>query len=277
MRQLFNTKLARWVFNRLYQIPMGATIVQLSRNSIHYTEDGQTFKCKVFQIDLLDFPIFRKVRGFFLLPLGYISKGFAFLLLTDNTATNNKDTHIISPSPTTNDGTSVGMWANSGSGNNYRSLIHFTLPSGSGTISDIKLFLYKGANLGTTLVSMEVHELSRTDWTETGATWNNYKAGSAWTTAGGDFSATVVDSFVKSNSVNLWREWGLYGATSTNPMSITWGSEVHLVVTPSALSSSPDQGENYNTKEAASNKPYIEITYTAGGGTTPPPVFFIFN
>lgn len=72
----------------------------------------------------------------------------------------------------------------------------------------------------------------------------------------------------------IWRQWDLIGAGATNPISgLTWGSTVRLLLLISPESTTPQQAENYNTKEATSNKPYIEITYTSGGGSPTPPPF----
>lgn len=280
MRQLFNTKLALWVFNRLFGIPKGVTIVQLSRNSIHFTEDGQTFKCRTFQRNLLDFPALKKLQTILLFPLAFVSKGFAFLLLTDTASVCNKDAGISQFTPTTNYGNSAttGYVASQTGGDDWRLLLHFTLSSGSGTISAVKLNLYKAGGFGTnTGLNLEVHELSRTNWTEAGVTWNKYDGTNNWTTAGGDFSATIVSALPHTTSNNLYRTWDI-GPGATNPISgLTWGSDVHLIVRYSNTGNNPAQAERFNTDADGSNLPYIEITYTAGGGTTPPPVFFIFN
>lgn len=279
MRYLFNTKLALWFFNRYFGIPIDATIVQLRKDSIHYTHDWNTFKCRHWQVNLLDFEPFKTIKQLLVLPFAYLSKGFAFLLLTDSTATNNKDGQLFVLAPTTNYGTADAMWASCDAGAQFHALIDFTLPSGSGTISAITLNLYKAANGGTnTGVNVEVHEMTR-DWTEAGATWNKYDGTNNWTSAGGDYSSTVVDSLAHTATNNIWRAFDLIGAGATNPISgLTWGSNVKLLLLISPESTTPQQAENYYTKDRASNKPYIEITYTAGGGSpTPPPVFIIFN
>jgi hypothetical protein len=278
MRYLFNTKLALWFFNRYFNIPIDATIVQLSKNSIHYTNDWKTFKCRHWQVNLLEFEPFKTVQKLLILPFAYLSKGFAFLLLTDTTATNGGDTQLLVLAPTTNYGSDAGAWTSCDGGAQFHYLINFTLPSGSGSISSVTLNLYKTTNGGTnTGVNVEVHELTRTDWVEAQATWNIYKTSNNWTTAGGDYSATVVHSIAHTASNNVWRQWHL-GNGATNPISgLTWSSVVNLLLLIAPESTTPQQAENYNTKESASNKPYIEITYTAGGAPTPPPVFIIFN
>lgn len=271
MRYLFNTKIAKLFFSKYFNIPTEATIVQIGKNSIHFTTDGVTYKCRTFQTNFLDHPVLKRIQAAVMLPFALLSKGFAFLLLTDNTATNNKDAGISQYTPTTNYGSNagVGYVASQTGGDDWRFLLHFTLPAGSGTISAVTLNLYQYVSVGTnTALNLEVHELSRTNWTEAGVTWNKYDGTNNWTTAGGDFSATIVHAIAHTNgAVNAYRTWQL-GTGATNPISgLTWGGDVHLIVRFSNTGNNPGQYENFYPKENGSNTPYIEITYTAGSST----------
>lgn len=273
MNLLFRTKVAKRFFNRYFNIPLDSAVVSIGKDNIHFTKDYRTFTCRAWQIPITQFPIFKKIQTIAILPFAFLSKGFAFLLLTDNTATNNKDDAICLALPTNNFGTSdtVGYVASQINNENWRFLLHFTLPSGTGTISSITLNLYtqSGCTGTNTGLSVEVHELTRTNWTENGATWNKYDGTNNWTTAGGDYSTTVVDSLAHSNTVGQWRVWDMIGANATNPISgLTWGSQLHLLLRFSTENNNPNQAENYNTKESASNKPYVEVTYTTGSSTS---------
>ncbi len=55
------------------------------------------------------------------------------------------------------------------------------------------------------------YELTQTGWVELEATWNNYKAGSAWTTAGGDFTTDNGASLVVPASYG-WMNWNVLAA-----------------------------------------------------------------
>ena len=263
MRSLFKTRIARWFFNRYFGIPIDATVVQIGKDNIHFTHDFETFKCRQWQISLADFPVLKRIQTIATIPLAFFTKGFAFLLLTDTTATNDGDTQLFNAAPTTNYGSGTSNWASCDNGGQFHHLIKFTLPSGSGTISSITLNLYKVANGGTdTSTRVEVHEMTQT-WVESEATWNEYSSGNSWSTAGGDYSATVVDDLAHTASNNITRTWDL-GTGATNPIAgLTWESTVDLMLIVTPESTTPQQAENYNSKEAASNKPYIEITYTA--------------
>lgn len=278
MRYLFNTKPALWFFNRYFNLPLDATVVGIGKNSIHFTNDFKTFKCRSFQNNLLDFPVLKRIQQFALIPFALASKGFAFLLLTDTSATNNKDAAISQYTPTTSYGTTtdVGYVASQTGGDDWKFFIHFTLPSGSGTISNVTLNLYRFGGFGTnTGLNLEVREMTRTNWTNA-CTWNKYDGTNNWTLAGGDYSATIVDSIAHNTSNNVWRVWDI-GASATNPIAgLTWGSDVHLAIVFSSSGANPAQAENMRSRDDASNQPYIEITYTAGGAAfTPRTSFFM--
>jgi hypothetical protein len=66
------------------------------------------------------------------------------------------------------------------------------LPAGS-TVTDAKLELYYlsyvsgGSYVDPVGKTVWSYKLSRTDWVELQSSWNNYKTGSVWSTAGGDY------------------------------------------------------------------------------------------
>lgn len=195
------------------------------------------------------------------------SSAYAPGVLVTTAATNNGDAEITSANPTTNYGSQVYLMSqrNSDGSRPWRPLIHFTLPSGSGTITAVKLFLYKYLDVsGWSLPACELHEVTQTGWTEAGATWNKYDGTNNWATAGGDYSATVVDTTNAPIAYGSygWENWDL-GPGATNPISgLTWGSHVDLGLyyTPGTLEQSYTQW--YSKEGTANYLPYIEITYT---------------
>ncbi len=48
-----------------------------------------------------------------------------------------------------------------------------------------------------------IHRLTQPNWTELGATWNNYNGSNTWATAGGDFVATPAQSLTIAAVQNL--------------------------------------------------------------------------
>ena len=112
-------------------------------------------------------------------------------------------------------------------------LVHFTLPADpGGTIDTIQVYLYKWFDLaGYTCPAGEVHELSRTDWVETEATWYSYKAAANWTNEGGDYDATIIDTTndLKTFGNYGWEYFNIQGAGADNPLALGWTDDVHLL------------------------------------------------
>jgi hypothetical protein len=198
----------------------------------------------------------------FELPAGIEPKDLKAFDATDTGSTNNKDSYLRKSSPTTNYGSETDIWVHSGSTGNpndiSRGLLDFTLSSGSGTISDVKLFLYN--NYVWSAGTIEVHSVS-INWNEGQVTWNVYSSGNNWTTAGGDFNATTICS--ASTSLNNYLSFVLMGTGSTNPLTLNWGDNVNVLLKIGTESTGVTTGGTFYSKNNASNKPYIEITYTA--------------
>jgi len=133
-----------------------------------------------------------------------------------------------------------------------------------GTITDVEVeittnYVYNG---GGGAFILDVHELTRSDWVDSQATYNIYKTGSNWTTAGGDFSATVIDSITTGTNSTAYTFY-LMGASATNPLTIGWSETVNL------LGKSANESANtmaYYDASWQTNPATVLITYTAGGG-----------
>jgi hypothetical protein len=106
------------------------------------------------------------------------------------------DTHLIEDTPTTNTGTQTFFYVYPETTKRRRSILKFDLsasvPAGA-TITLTTLILYCGVTLASRTIT--VYRLLRTDWVEAQATWNIYKTGNNWTTAGAlsdgnDFTST---------------------------------------------------------------------------------------
>ncbi len=120
------------------------------------------------------------------------------------------DNQLRSAAPTTNYGTatpiSVGMSA--GEYNNGIFSFDFSaLPNGT-TILTAPLSCYHCGVGGETGRTYWLYRATRTNWTELGSCWDNYKSGSAWTTAGGDFTTTNGASAV-TPAINNWMQWSV--------------------------------------------------------------------
>jgi len=137
------------------------------------------------------------------------------------------DNVLLSAFPTTNYGTSVNLNVGrvDASGGIYRSLLKFdcsALPNYI-TVTFALLRFYVYAVVGSSGRTLWAYRLTRTDWTETGSTWNNYKAGSTWTAAGGDWTVTNGVS-VSGPAVGNWVTWDVatqinYAIANTNKIA----------------------------------------------------------
>ncbi|MEV0171194.1 DNRLRE domain-containing protein [Streptomyces sp. NPDC050803] len=131
------------------------------------------------------------------------------------------DTTLSSTQPTTNLDTisSLGVgqkWLSVGNNSSTygktRAAMKFTtstIPT-TATVLESRLFMWGAeTTTGTNGAIYELHGLTK-DFTETQATWNNANSTTAWTAAGGDFSATVSDTVAQVSEVG--RHW--WDATS---------------------------------------------------------------
>jgi hypothetical protein len=144
------------------------------------------------------------------------------------------------------------------------------MPSLSGTISSVKLYLYCATLKETPTVN--VHAITRTTW-EADATWNTYDGTNAWTSAGGDYNATVIDA-TAITAATAWYSWVLMGTGSDNPLTLNWGDVVHLMPKLSNEGAVYEYA-TFSSAEAASNKPYLEITCVAPPVLTTQAVYLV--
>ena len=105
------------------------------------------------------------------------------------------DSHIISNEPTSNEGSGVRLRSRKNDFNAImrvlRSFDISALPAGI-TITSAVLTTWKTSDLqdGGIGEILQFCKLTKTDWEELEVTWNIYKTGSNWSTAGGDFVTT---------------------------------------------------------------------------------------
>ncbi len=104
-----------------------------------------------------------------------------------------QDAYIQSKNPSTNNGTSGSMVINRETGNLQRALVQFdmsSIPAGS-TIMRATLKLQATSIDG--LLTIDAYQVLQA-WAEGSTTWNESSSGINWSTAGGDFNATALDS-----------------------------------------------------------------------------------
>lgn len=185
--------------------------------------------------------------------------------MSTTTTTSSNATAIRGQSPDTNyDGGT--MYVQNYSGSIIRTLAGFTLPSNPGGATITKIDLYLRTVNGNTSEPTDVHEITTAGFDDAQATWNSYSTGNSWTTAGGDYSATIIDTITPSITANTWNVWTIQGTGATNPLSLDWGDSIDLLLKFN------DEGVNnhyvgFYGDHTAGSEPYLEITYTVGGGS----------
>ncbi|WP_314618205.1 golvesin C-terminal-like domain-containing protein [Streptomyces stackebrandtii] len=182
------------------------------------------------------------------------------------------DTTLSSQQPTVNhDGlvsgkaqTWLSVGNNSGTYGKTRAALKFpttSIPT-TATVLENKMYMWGAETTSTTNGAIyELHSLTR-DFTETQATWNNANSTTAWTTAGGDFSATVSDT-VPQITDEVGRHWwdatGLMQSWVKTPAN----NKGVLVKLKDETTTGPQERTLFLSAEASDPqlRPYMQVIY----------------
>ena len=191
------------------------------------------------------------------------------------------DNYLDFNNNTTNYGTQTYLYVGDnfyvGADRPYRSILKFnfsSLPVGA-TITNAQLYLYYYSASGTVSGrTYSVYRLTQTGWTETGSSWKNYKSGSAWTTAGGDYTATGVSSATMPGSYG-WVNWNVTAQVQYAQASVL--DVAHFIIKDANESIgliiyALFYSNNYTTDPTLC--PYLVITFTPAGGGGSQTLFF---
>lgn len=171
------------------------------------------------------------------------------------------DTQLDASAPATNFGTAttLNVAAKGSTGQASRAVVQFdfsSYPNIAVKQADMALTV---VTVGNKTGSYEVHRATSL-WLESGATWANRLATTAWTTAGGDFNATATAAVTinGSSAVPATYTWGItadvqswYGGTQN------FG---HLIL-ENPTAGNDVNGINFNSRDAASTPPTLTLTY----------------
>nr|WTB36112.1 DNRLRE domain-containing protein [Streptomyces sp. NBC_00830] len=182
------------------------------------------------------------------------------------------DTTLSSQQPTVNhDGlvsgkaqTWLSVGNNSGTYGKTRAVVKFpttSIPT-TATVLENKMYMWGAETTSTTNGAIyELHSLTR-DFTETQATWNNANSTTPWTTAGGDFSATVSDT-VPQITDEVGRHWwdatGLMQSWVKTPAN----NKGVLVKLKDETTTGPQERTLFLSSEASDPqlRPYMQVIY----------------
>lgn len=182
--------------------------------------------------------------------------------LTIQPATN--DSTLWKTDPNANYSTATEIQIVTSGADNRNGILRFdfsALPTGaiiSAASLSLKYYDYGADPVGQTVYA---YECTRTDWVGAEVSWNNYKSGQAWSTAGGDYTTTDGASIVMP-------------AAATRPVFINWNvlalcqhfqashSEIaNFIIYMNAATTIRFYSSAYTT---AADRPKLVITYTAG-------------
>jgi hypothetical protein len=126
-----------------------------------------------------------------------------------------KDATLNHQFPTSNAGTSSPIQIADRSSLQLRGIFEFdisALPAGQNlTSATFGLYYYSYGTNNPSGKSISVFKLTRTDWVEAECTWNIYKTGSNWSTAGGDYDSdgTPASGNTTFPSSYGWMSWNV--------------------------------------------------------------------
>lgn len=182
-----------------------------------------------------------------------------------------QETFIDKNSPTTNyhnDVDGLELWDKFDPIQTRRILISFTLPDlGAVTINSVTLSLYyyykhpsyQDPNGKQTNIYTQPH----TDWVDTEATWNIYKSGSNWTSAGGDYNLTPTNQTAFPASYG-WMDWDVKSNVEADYAA---SRDAHFLLKFTT--------DNILASFAVSSIAYFYSAYSYGGDSTKRPKLVI--
>lgn len=187
----------------------------------------------------------------------------------------NVDNYIQQSTATTNRGTEVTMRVGrlTTSATTVRALLTFDIsdiPVGA-TIMSATLTFVVTLRSGTPSAG-SVFRLRRTDWDELGSTWNEYRAGSSWTTAGCGDTTNDYDTANPGTHTappaagNSFDVTGL--ATLAQDALDNRSGLLHLFWKLDTEANNTNLSVGSSDNATAANRPLLSVTYSLAGSTT---------
>jgi len=210
----------------------------------------------------------------FLQPV-YGLAALAFFFLTQTTyQPSSKDTHIEKGSPNDNYGDASKIQVYDDSNYHQRSILEFDISDIPANAifsqGDLELYYESWYANDPVGISVGAYKLTRTDWVELEATWNIYKTGSNWTSAGGDYVTTdPAGKSIVFPANPGWMTWDIQAIVEN---ACGNSDNVEILVkfdNENVAFASRHQAFWYsNNYPTEANRPKLTVTYTV----PPPPV-----
>lgn len=182
----------------------------------------------------------------------------------------NIDGYLSESAPTTNYGTTTSVRIGAQTSYHYRDLFKFdfsaVVPAGA-TITLARLSLYCLTTVASRTIT--VYRLLRTDWVENQATWNIYKMGSNWGTAGALNTTTDITTTDAATAASVaaaqWLNETVTAQVQTALDSVS--GVAHFLVADVGATVAGYNGFYSRKATTTANRPklYIEYTEAAAG------------
>lgn len=127
-------------------------------------------------------------------------------------------------------------------------------------ITNATLSLYCWADPCPADRTYRVYEITQGGWLEMETTWNSYKTGFAWDTAGGDYT-TLNGTYMNTTTGIGWKNWtGMYDLIQHFR---TEHSEIaNILIKDGVENTDPSVRTHFRSREFGSNAPKLTINYT---------------
>ncbi len=154
------------------------------------------------------------------------------------------DSWVYQVTPTTNSGTDTTLYIQSyNTSRNSRTLVHFALPAVPPGCAATGATLRLNSTLAITGRTLQVYQASAA-WTELGVTWSNQPA--------------TTGPAVTTTSATGWRTW----AVTSQVQAMYTGANYGFVLRDSVESGAGQYYQGFASREAATNKPELVITFS---------------
>jgi len=176
-----------------------------------------------------------------------------------------KDTYLDSLSPSAMYGTAGGMSVGPYFTIKYRIVIHFDLgviPDGATIVTaSLAMWCLTSAASGNGVVPHKLKRLTQPGWIENQCSWNDYKAATAWSLAGGDFTETDALDWTPPSAVGAFTISGL--VTLASDAYVARSKQLHLLFMANDETVSTGHRTDIDTKESGtpSQRPKLTVTY----------------